>query len=286
MLATGSTYSELSFTFRTGISTVSSIVIECMKVIWSKLQPLHMPVPTEQDFVRIAKRFYDKWDMPNCLGAIDGRHVRIKRPAHSGLLYYNYKKIFSIVLQAVFDADYKYLFIDVGNYGHQSDGGTFRSSNFYKALTSNILKIPRSSKLPGSNMSVPYFFVRDGAYPLLEYVMKPYPDKNVSSEKTNFNARLSRARVVAENGFARTSQLWRIYYTKIEKTPTVVDWIVKSTCVLHNMIIDVEKVNQNSRINNSEDSEGLVSMNNDESNVESVPGKIRVKWFRTHAHVN
>lgn len=208
-----------------GVSTISNIVHDMMTVIWSKLQSIHMPILSETDFLRIAQRFHDKWGIPHCLGAIDGRHVRIKKPANSGSLYYNYKKYFSIVLQAVVDADYKYIFIDVGNYGHNSDDGTFLNSSLYKALQLKLLKIPKPSLLQNSSTTMPYFFVSDGAYSLSDNFIKPYPKKNLTAENKIFNKRLSRARVVVENGFGYTSQVFRIFYT-IDKPPNVVNLIV------------------------------------------------------------
>ncbi|XP_016843940.2 uncharacterized protein LOC107981799 [Nasonia vitripennis] len=158
-LATGSSYTHLAFSFRMGVSTVCTVIEETMTVIWNKLQPIHMPIPTAYDFGKIADRFYNKWDFPHCVGAIDGRHIRIKKPANSGSLYYNYKKFFSIVLQAAVDADYRFITIDVGGYGHQSEGGTFKESKLYKALAKKILKIPEEDELPNSNTILPYCFV-------------------------------------------------------------------------------------------------------------------------------
>lgn len=74
------------------------------------------------DYEQVAKRFYEIWKFPHCIGALDGKHCRIKCPAHSGSMYFNYKKTFSIVLQGVADDHYKFLFIDVGGFGKQSDG--------------------------------------------------------------------------------------------------------------------------------------------------------------------
>lgn len=80
-----------------------------------------MPVPTEKSFKSIAEEFYNTWNFPNCLGSIDGKHIRIQCPYNSGSMYFNYKKFFSIVLQAVADARYKFITVDVGGYGKQSD---------------------------------------------------------------------------------------------------------------------------------------------------------------------
>jgi hypothetical protein len=45
---------------------------------------------------------------------MDGKHIAVKCPANSGSNFYNYKNFFNLFLFAIVDADYKFLYVDVG----------------------------------------------------------------------------------------------------------------------------------------------------------------------------
>lgn len=78
---------------------------------------IYMPVPDKEAWSEIAKQFWQQWNFPNCLGAIDGKHVALQAPPGSGSLYYNYKGFHSIVFLALVDATYLYRVVDVEAYG-------------------------------------------------------------------------------------------------------------------------------------------------------------------------
>lgn len=139
--------------------------------------------------------------MPHCLGALDGKHVAIKRPKRSGSVYFNYKGFYSIVLLAVVDADYRFVYANVGAVGSSSDAGVFDRSDFAQALRNGRLHIPAPDPLILGHPPLPYFLVGDDAFALTTTLMKPYPMRGLNDEQRIFNGRLSRARRVVENAF-------------------------------------------------------------------------------------
>lgn len=223
-----------------GASTVGNIIAETIVVIWQELQPQHMPVPTKETFEKIAEDFYNIWNFPHVIGAIDGKHIRVICPKNSGSMFFNYKKYFSIVLQGIADANYRLIAIDVGGYGKQSDGGTFQSSDFYKMLTTKEIKIPESSTLPETNTKAPFVFIGDEAYPLLDFLLKPFGGKQLPIEHECFNSRLSRARKTIECTFGILTAKWRILSKPIETDILVADNVIKCICILHNVILNRE----------------------------------------------
>ncbi|CAH2208136.1 jg20279 [Pararge aegeria aegeria] len=108
-LATGRTYTDLQFSFGMGIATISKIVEEVCKVIWETLHDECIPTITPDVWQNNAYGFLQKTNFPNCIGAIDGKHIRIVNPTGGGSIFYNYKHFYSIVLLAMCDADYCYL---------------------------------------------------------------------------------------------------------------------------------------------------------------------------------
>ena len=60
----------------------------------------------------------------------------------AGSLFYNYKGKFSIVLFALVDANYKFLFVDVGQPGSANDARIWQESRLKKALDSGALNLP------------------------------------------------------------------------------------------------------------------------------------------------
>nr|XP_022904009.1 protein ALP1-like [Onthophagus taurus]XP_022908872.1 protein ALP1-like [Onthophagus taurus] len=235
-LSTGLSFRNLATTLRMGVCTVSKIVHETCEIIWNEFVDEFMPVPSQEQLQTVAEGYYRRWKFPNCVGSIDGKHCQIKCPPGSGSRYFNYLKYFSVVLQAVADADKKFITIEVGARGKQSDGGIFSSSQLFNLLENKVFNMPPDRELFGTNIKVPHVLIGDEAYPLKTYLMRPYPSRNLDPVKENFNNRLSIARKCIECAFGILRAKWRILGKDIEVSPEKAANIVKCTCILHNIV--------------------------------------------------
>lgn len=65
-------------------------------------------------------------------------------------MFYNYKGSHSIVLMVVRDAHYRFILVDIGNFGRHSDGGILGNSDFGQALEDGSLQLPIACPLPGT----------------------------------------------------------------------------------------------------------------------------------------
>ena len=148
--ATGASFDSLMFQFRISAETIGRIILRVSWAIICTLMEEWMPFPqTPADWEKIADGFEKKWNFPNCVGAVDGKHVSIRRPSNSVSKYINYKGFYSIILMAVVDADYKFLNINVGSQGRLGDGNVFKESSFYRKMVTSTLNLPCDKSLPG-----------------------------------------------------------------------------------------------------------------------------------------
>lgn len=188
-LATGMSFKQLSFQFMRGDSTIGKVIENVCDSIWSCLREEYMPVLSELQWIERANRFDELWNFPNCIGSIDGKHIRVQCPAKSGSAFYNYKGYFSLQLLAIADADSNFIAIDVGDYGRNGDGAVFRNSSIGRNLRAGTLNIPQPhplSKEP-QKPAFSYYFVGDVAFPLSKHLLKPYPSRNLTNSKRIFN---------------------------------------------------------------------------------------------------
>lgn len=192
---------------------------------------------TADEWLKIEAQFDKRWNFLHCIGALDGKHILIQCPTHSGTEYFNFHGTFSVVLLALVDANYNFTYVDIGCQGRISDGGVYRNSSMYQKIEERALNFPPDKPLPLKNDPLPYVIVADSAFALTENMMKPYPGIHDKGTKERvFNYRLSRARRIVENVFGIMSAVFRILRSPMALAPEKVSDIVMTCVLLHNFL--------------------------------------------------
>ena len=96
---------------------------------------------------------------------------------------------------------FRFLYVDVGCQGRISDGGVFSHTTLHRAIEEGTIGFPPDAPYPGTDEPRPFAMVGDEAFPLRSYLMKPFPQRNLTYEQRIYNYRLSRARRTVENAF-------------------------------------------------------------------------------------
>ena len=192
---------------------------------------------THEEWEHVASAFESKWNYGNCIGALDGKHIAITKPAHSGSMFYNYKGFFSIVLMGLVNANYELIMIDVGANGRVSDGGVLYYTKFGQKLRHSELNIPPPSAMANTSNKFPYVFIADDAIALDTHLMKPYGNCHLTNNQRIFNYRLSRARRVAENSFGMLVSRFEVFKKAINLSPHKASTITLACSYLHNYLI-------------------------------------------------
>ena len=172
----------------------------------------------------------------NCAGAIDGMLVWIQRPSSTDVkkmsvgprkFYCGRKKKFGMNLQAVCDAQRRFLDVSCMYPGAMSDYLSFKTSSlFHKLETGTFLK-------PGLAL------FGDNAYVSNGYMVTPF--KAVSSgPKDAYNFYQSQTRIAIECAFGMLVQRWGMLRKAIPPNVSLAKTsaIIAALCKLHNFCID------------------------------------------------
>ena len=100
--------------------------------------------------------------------------------------YYNRKSYHSIKIQAVVDAEAKFVDVFVGWPGRSHDARCFNNSPLRERIENGFL--------PTYGLVI----LGDSAYPVRPYLITPFKAANPGTNKTRFNTALSKARQVSE----------------------------------------------------------------------------------------
>ncbi|KAJ8891745.1 hypothetical protein PR048_004298 [Dryococelus australis] len=156
----------------------------------------------------ISKTFEIDWNLPHCVGALDGKHVLLQALVNSGSDFYNYKSNFNIVIFALtWDA---------------KDG--YQMAAFFKTV-SHIICFPRTGWVCLYQKN----FLNTVRFLYFKNIMKPC----LRIIQRIFNYRSSRTRLVVENTFG---VVFRVLRKPMLLEPPKAELIVMTIIILHNYL--------------------------------------------------
>ena len=172
--------------FGTGKSTVSVIVREVTKTISVVMADDYIKLPTtERDVKELAAKFFEVYGFSQCLGAIDGTHVAIKRPSENATDFINRKDKHTLNIQSV--ADWKYCFMDVVIKWSDSvhDTRIFSTSSLNEKFRNGHIP-PCPNVFVDGEDPVPVCILGDPAYPLLPFLRKEFSNGGKKMHRSSF----------------------------------------------------------------------------------------------------
>ena len=235
-LASAANYRTIGNLFGVGKSTVGEVFMFVCKLIDTHLFKEFVRFPVGERLDEVVNGFHGRHGFPQCIGAIDGTHIPVTPPRLHQEDYRNRKGWFSLNNQCV--VDHQGLFLDVfaGFPGRAHDARVFANSPLSIAAERQRPKFPQRPRNIQRGGQVPLVLIGDPAYPLKEYLMKPFRHTvNITRNQRAFNLRLNRARVVVEMAFGRLKGRWRILMKCLVFDLDNISPVFRTCCVLHNM---------------------------------------------------
>ncbi|XP_054725157.1 uncharacterized protein LOC129235368 [Anastrepha obliqua] len=236
-LGSSKEYRSIGHLFGVGKATVCKILIEFCNEVWTSLAPIYLKnFPLTRAQIENGVADFNAMGYPQCIGAIDGCHIEIHPRKEEAIDYYNYKGWYSVVLLALVDAKYRFVYIHCGSPGRCNDSSIFEQSSLKRELQSCALLDELS--LQYGSTKIPVHIIGDSAFRLSQHLMKPYPHSVTNTpEQKKFNYRLSKCRRVVENAFGHLKARFRRIGKGVDNHIKNVNTVISCACVLHNFLI-------------------------------------------------
>lgn len=173
--------------------------------------------------------------LPNCLGAVDCTHVRIKKPKKNNTgAYRDRNHNHSVTMQVTADSSLRIIDCFIGWPGSVHDARIWSNSPFVAAVKSG--KYLNGEHVLVEGVMVPQYVLGDSGYPLLPYIINPF-----SSEPTrlhrDFNYKHSSKRMCIERTFGRLKRKFPQLQSEVDLDIADVSALMHAACILHNITL-------------------------------------------------
>ena len=102
---------------------------------------------------------------PILFGALDGKHIVMKKPKKSCSDYYNSKGFLPLVLLALVNTKYRFIWVNVGSSGSSSDAQIFNRSDLKEKIEDGTMVLPAPEPLGEGGRDLHYFFLGETHLP-------------------------------------------------------------------------------------------------------------------------
>lgn len=227
-LATGEPLRLVSKKFGLGISTCHKLVLEVCTAIRTVLMPKYLQWPDEDKARKIKDEYESISGIPNVVGSMYTTHIPIIAPKISVAAYFNkrhternQKTSYSITLQGVVDPRGVFTDVCIGWPGSMHDDQVLEKSALYQRANGGLLK--------------GVWIVGNSGYPLLDWVLVPYTQQNLTWTQHAFNEKIGEVQKVAKDAFARLKARWSCLQKRTEVKLQDLPVVLGACCVLHNI---------------------------------------------------
>ncbi|KAL9400046.1 hypothetical protein Peur_009007 [Populus x canadensis] len=227
-LATGEPLRLVSKRFGLGISTCHKLVLEVCSAIRSVLMPKYLQWPDEDGLRKIKNEFESISGIPNAVGSMYTTHIPIIAPKISVAAYFNkrhternQKTSYSITVQGVVDPKGIFTDVCIGWPGSMPDDQVLEKSALFQRANGGLLK--------------DVWIVGTSGYPLMDWVLVPYAQQNLTWTQHAFNEKIGEIQLVAKDAFARLKGRWSCLQKRTEVKLQDLPVVLGACCVLHNI---------------------------------------------------
>ncbi|CAL0327140.1 unnamed protein product [Lupinus luteus] len=227
-LATGDPLRIVSKRFGLGISTCHKLVLEVCTAIKNVLMPKYLQWPDEVSIRTIKNEFESISGIPNVVGSMYTSHVPIIAPKISVASYFNkrhternQKTSYSITVQGVVNPRGVFTDVCIGWPGSMNDDQVLEKSALFHRANSGFME--------------GVWVVGGSGYPLMDWVLVPYTQQNLTWTQHAFNEKIGEVKKIAKDAFARLKGRWGCLQKRTEVKLQDLPIVLGACCVLHNI---------------------------------------------------